>query len=402
MAKPTQTTTPLRICVVSHFAYGAMTGGSSGHIGGVERQTSLLARWLAARGHDVSLITWDEGQEETIEIDGVRLLKLCRREDGFPGIRFLHPRWTSLLGALRRADADVYYQNCGECVTGQVALWCHQRRVGFVFSAAANADCDKHLPHLSTIRERMFHRLGLRLANCVIVQTRTQQHMLSRNFNREAIVLPMPCPSPDPSERAVFESTGSRRVLWIGRICEPKRPDRLVDLAATCPDLHFDLIGPADDTAYSRGILEQVRRVANVTVHGPVSRQQLARFYRHAACLCCTSDHEGFPNTFLEAWSYGLPVVSTFDPDDLIAHRQLGAAVRDVRDLAGAIRDLVGTPDRWKVASSNSNTYYLSTHTPDRAMPLFERVILEAATLARDHRPRTQNGGRRYRMKACQ
>lgn len=159
MAEPAPTT-PLRICVVSHFAYGAMTGGSNGHIGGVERQTSLLACWLAARGHDVSLVTWDEGQEEATEIDGVRVLKLCRREDGFAGIRFLHPRWTSLLRALRRANADVYYQNCGECVTGQVALWCRQRGVGFVFSAAANADCDKYLPHLPAIRERMLHRLG--------------------------------------------------------------------------------------------------------------------------------------------------------------------------------------------------------------------------------------------------
>ncbi len=36
----------LDLCFVSHFAYDAMTGGSTGHIGGVERQTSLMARWL--------------------------------------------------------------------------------------------------------------------------------------------------------------------------------------------------------------------------------------------------------------------------------------------------------------------------------------------------------------------
>jgi glycosyltransferase involved in cell wall biosynthesis len=391
----------LRVCIVSHFAYGAMTGGSSGHVGGVERQTSLLARWLAARGHDVSLVTWDEGQEETLEIDGVRILKLCRREDGLSGIRFLHPRWTSLLGALRRADADVYYQNCGECVTGQTALWCRQRGVGFIFSAAADADCDKSLPYLPTLRERVLHRLGLRLADRIIVQTRTQQRMLFQAFNRESIVLPMSCPPPTAPEGPACVRNTSKRVLWIGRLCEPKRPERLLDLAETCPDLGFDLVGPADTTPYSRGILDRAERLANVMVHGPVSRQQLAQFYRQAACLCCTSDQEGFPNTFLEAWSHGLPVVSTFDPDDLIAHWQLGAAVRDPGGLLGAIRALLGSPEQWKAASSHAKAYYQATHTPDRAMPLFERVLLEAAALPRNRRARTKARGARYRAETC-
>ena len=41
----------VNLCLVAHLAYGALTGGSAGHIGGVERQTTLMARWLAARGH---------------------------------------------------------------------------------------------------------------------------------------------------------------------------------------------------------------------------------------------------------------------------------------------------------------------------------------------------------------
>lgn len=38
---------PSHICLVAHFAYGALAGGEHGHIGGVERQTSLMAKWLA-------------------------------------------------------------------------------------------------------------------------------------------------------------------------------------------------------------------------------------------------------------------------------------------------------------------------------------------------------------------
>ncbi len=110
------------ICFVSHFAYGALTGGKAGHIGGVEWQTSLMAKWLAKRGYQVSMLTWDEGQQDGVEIDGVKVFKLCRKETGVKGLRFFWPRWTSLNAAMRRADAEIYYQNCGEYVTGHPAV----------------------------------------------------------------------------------------------------------------------------------------------------------------------------------------------------------------------------------------------------------------------------------------
>ncbi|MDD5414837.1 MAG: glycosyltransferase, partial [Smithellaceae bacterium] len=122
-------------CLVAHNAAGAMFGGNQGYIGGVERQTSLMARWLAVQGYRVSLVTWDEGQADDQVVDGVRVIKTCSRDTGLPGLRFFHPRWTSLIRALRRADADLYYHNCAEYVTGQVALWCRRNGRKFVYSS---------------------------------------------------------------------------------------------------------------------------------------------------------------------------------------------------------------------------------------------------------------------------
>jgi len=67
----------LNICLVAHFSYGAVTGGSQGSIGGVERQTSLMAKWLVAKGHKVSLLTWTEGPREDEIIDGIHVIKIC-------------------------------------------------------------------------------------------------------------------------------------------------------------------------------------------------------------------------------------------------------------------------------------------------------------------------------------
>jgi len=327
------------------------------------------------------MITWDEGQADGVEIDGVRVFKLCRQDAGIPGLRFFRPRWTSLNAAMQRADADVYYQNCGEYVTGQVAMWCRRHGRKFVYSVASDPDCDVRLPQMRSLRERVLYRYGLNRADRVIVQTHKQQEMLLEGFARHSLVIPMPCPGPSETEYAACEPSrnGAQQVLWIGRICEVKRPDRLLDLARLCPDVHFDLVGPAGDSEYASRVCHRARTMKNVTLHGPASRDRVAEFYKRAKLVCCTSDFEGFPNTFLEAWSYGLPIVSTFDPDGLIAGKGLGQVGRTVAELAAGIRTLLASPEPWQRASQACRAHFVANHAIDEAMARFEHVFSEVA-----------------------
>ena len=65
------------ICIVSHNAYGAVSGGRSGFMGGVEWQMSLTAKWFAEQGYPVSMLTWNEGGPPEETIDGIKILKIC-------------------------------------------------------------------------------------------------------------------------------------------------------------------------------------------------------------------------------------------------------------------------------------------------------------------------------------
>jgi glycosyltransferase involved in cell wall biosynthesis len=378
------------ICFVAHTAFGELSGGRGGSFGGIQRQQSLMARWLAARGYRVSMITWDEGQPDGLTIDGVRAIRLCRSDAGWLGLRFFYPRWTSLLRALRRADADLYYHNSAEYVTGQVALWCRATRRRFVYSVASDPACEADLAILPTRRERLLYRYGLRTADQVITQTRHQQDLLCSNFCVESLVIPMPCPDPAVGEPIPRRTTpaGSSRVLWVGRIAEMKRPEMLLSIAEALPGLVFDLAGGPDvDTPYSRAILERALALPNVIVHGRVEREQLHRLYQSASILCCTSSYEGFPNTFLEAWSHGLPVVSTVDPDDLIKARALGAAAPDLPGLLAALQRILAAPDEWGDLSASCRRYYLAHHTPDSAMAQFDSVFRHLLPAARQATP---------------
>jgi glycosyltransferase involved in cell wall biosynthesis len=378
---PSLSSPPLSVCFVAHNAFGAMSGEQRGYIGGIEHQQSMMARWLARRGHDVSMITWDEGHEDGKALDSVRVFSACRRDAGLPGVRFFVPRWTSLVAAMRRANAAVYYQNTAEYVTGQVALWARRNGRGFVYSVASDPDCDPALPALGTLRERVLYRHGLRRADEVVVQTRRQQQMLRDGFARESTMIPMPCEGPDDATYAppAAPLAGATRVAWIGRVAPVKRLELLLDVAALVPEIEFDVAGPWDqEGAYAATLRERAAAARNVTVVGRLRRDQLDGFYRGRQALCCTSEFEGFPNTFLEAWSHGLPIVSTVDPDGLIAARSLGEFATGAAPLAAALRRLVAAPAGWAQASQNARRYFVENHAFESVMPRFEQVFREA------------------------
>jgi glycosyltransferase involved in cell wall biosynthesis len=367
----------LDVCLVAHEAYGALVGGERGHVGGVERQTTLMARWLAGRGHRVGLVTWSEGPPHDEVVDGVRVLKTCRKDEGRPVARFFHPRWTGLNRALARADARTYYHNCAEYVTGQVASWAGRHGRRFVYSVASDMDCDRALPDLRTWRERVLFLYGLRRADRVIAQTEIQVRMLDESFGVRANAIPMPCSGPSENEFVPRSWDPAGRVLWVGRICPVKRPDRFLEVAEACPELAFDMVGPVGEDAYSSAIVREARNRPNVTLHGRASRGEMDAHYRRASVLLCTSDREGFPNTFIEAWSHGVPVVSTHDPDGTIARLGLGAVAAPVASaLAPALRAVLGSREAWVSTSAIAREHYLRNHTVDVVMKRFEAELV--------------------------
>lgn len=377
----------IRICFVAHSSYGEMAGGKTGEVGGIQRQQSLMARWLAARGHTVTMLTWDEGQDDDVVIDGVRVIKMCARDEGIKGLRFLHPRWTSLRHALKRADADVYYHNTSEYVTGQVAVWCRRRGRKFVFSVANDWDCDPRVLSGRSFRERVLYVYGLRHASRIISQTAKQQRILREAFGLDSTIIPMPCPpvAGSGSPRTQPPRTTPPRILWVGRFVQAKRLEVLLDIAEQAPDIVFDVAGTADgEHGYSEQVLARAQTIPNVNLLGRVAREDMPALYRAASCLCCTSGHEGFPNTFLEAWCQGVPLVSSFDPDHLTERRGLGYIAHDAVGLLEAIRRLLSSEEDWLTISERCRRYYFETHNPEVVMPMFEAVFTEMAALRRD------------------
>lgn len=367
------------ICFVAPNAYPALSGhNENGHIGGAEVQQVLIARELARRGRRVSFVTHDHGQIDGISIDGIRIFRMCARNNGMPIVRFIHPRWTSLCAAMKRANAEVYYQRSGGAETGQVAEWCRRNDRSMIASIASDRDCTPMLLQNLNLRERMLHRYGLQHASAVVAQTNRQRELLWTNFKIESSVI-RSCAESPLIHAGNTDRAGEPRVLWVGRFSMPKRIDRLLDLARACPGLRFDVAG--GDAEAAQKFCAQMPGTNgcaipdNICFRGVVAREHMASFYDSASLLVCTSDFEGFPNTFLEAWSRGVPVVSTVDPDHIIATEHLGAAASSFAELKSMLENLAGNPQERRNCSANAIRYFKAHHTIDAIGDEYEVLL---------------------------
>ena len=367
------------ICFIAHNAYGVLAKEDTSHAGGIEVQAPMIAKWFAAKGYPVSMITWDHGFEDGKTIEGVTVRKLCRKDEGLPILRFVWPRWTSFYGALSRAKADIYVSFCADMSLGQLAIWARPKRRAIVQNISSDADCTHELSNVTTGRDKFLYKLGLRRTNLVLTQTSTQSKLLAQNYALKSKVTPMACEG-FAEAGMQFKSLNdgqSPRILWVGRYSKEKRLEWLLDLAEHRPDWQFDVVGAAnEDTAYSQELVRRVAELGNVTKHGRLPHEKMAEMYRAATFLCCTSVYEGFPNVFLEAWSAGLPVVTTFDPDGIIANQGLGGYADSVEALDRSIAEVLEA-EKYQGVSAACIAYYRQRHTVDAALGLMENAFLE-------------------------
>ena len=375
------------VCFVGLKCYDLLTGAEvPRYLGGVEKQLVALARGMVDAGMKVAFITYDHGQCDVELVDGITIIKSFAQEAGLPGLRFLHPRMTVLWSAMKKANAGIYIQMGSGSETGQVAMGCRGfaglcRK--FVFCVASDADCVADLPFLPVRRERVLYRYGLKKADLVISQTTAQQKLMFETFAKQSSVIPMPFQGPDETQFAAPAppDPDKIKVLWVGRIIDVKRLEWLLDLAERCPDYQFDVVGtPNTESDYSRYLMVRADTIMNVTMHGRVPEAALPGLFMQASVLCCTSVIEGFPTTFMEAWSYGIPVITTFDPDNIIAENDLGRVAQTVDELASFIQELSCDSKLWQDLSAKVRQYYLANHTLNAAIPRFRMAFSEINT----------------------
>jgi glycosyltransferase involved in cell wall biosynthesis len=343
-------------------------------IGGEQVQQSLLAKVFASQHHEVSMVVYDYGQADLATWHGITTYKAYRQDAGFPVIRFVYPRWTSLWKTLRKINADIYYMSCAGMHLGMLAMFCKRHGGKLVFRVAHDFDCDPKNLLIQYWRDKKLYEYGLRHADGILVQSEQQRRAMFENYGLNSVVAEMLVDTPTKSVSRDVD------VLWVNNLRQFKRPDLFLALAKRLPQLKFHMIG-GPQPGFSE-LFESIRcealQIPNLTFHGGVPYQKMDEKYSGARVFVNTSDSEGFPNSYLQAWIRGTPVVAFFDPDAVIEREGLGRAVSNLDEMARSVSELVEDQQCWSEASRRCKAYMAVAHAESRIvrpyLDMFEKL----------------------------
>jgi glycosyltransferase involved in cell wall biosynthesis len=343
-------------------------------VGGAEVQQGFIARALVQRGYRVSMVCLDFGQPEPSVVDGITVYKAHRPDEGIPVLRFVHPRMTAVWRALRRVNADVYYNRTSSVVTALMAVFCRCYGKRSIYAGASDMDFIPGDEEIQLTRDKWIFQFGLKRIDEVVVQNACQRRNFRRNYGREATLIPSTY-VPPPDARA--DRAG--HVLWVARMGPSKRPELAVQIAKRLAGHRVVMVGGPDSgregEALYRRVAEAARDVPNLTLAGFVPYAHIDRYFDGARLLLNTSEFEGFPNTFLQAWARGIPTVCMLDTGSAEDGIAVSAVGRDVADTAAKAARLMEDDLAWHQASQRALRHFRRVHSVDAMLVRYEHLL---------------------------
>jgi len=359
----------LSVAFVSPHAWPVIAGTDGSHFGGAEVQQVLLARELVRLGCSVTFVvevaTVRGDRSDGGSFPSARSASCELRVVGCPFRYFGGPNWRfftdtpALVATLRRVAADVVVLKGPKALL--FGLGVHRRLFGgkLVKVVADVTDISEPEPGLPA----KLYTLGTRWMDAMVFQTEDQRERAMKVRGLSGVVIPnMAHKLPDGVVPFGDKETD---VLWVGSCARVKQPELLLALAAMLPDVRFEMImAGCTEPAWRDELVERASTRPNLRFSGPMPYEEAFRRFSAARVVVSTSQNEGFPNVFLQAWQLGIPVVSLrADPGAVIADRGLGrVAGGSLEQMAAQIRELLASDAERAACGQRALAYVEERH----------------------------------------
>jgi glycosyltransferase involved in cell wall biosynthesis len=348
----------LKLCIVVRTHWAARMGGS-------QYQAKVLIDYLLEH-YDVDIVWLTTRADPSFTPEGYRIVTfsdpggLRRYGSFFDAVR--------LYRALARERPDIILQFVGCAHTGIAALYARRHGCKMIWRVTNDPSVEPPTaswlaPHRKL--ERLILNFGIRNATLVLAQTEYQRARLAEAFPSTRVqVLPNFHPAPPDRGR---NDAAVRQVVWIANFKPLKNPGAFVRLArrfSRRSDVRFVMVGGAPAGEWAKQQLHDIAAAPNVDYRGALSQSAVNSLLERADLLVNTSDHEGFSNTFIQAWMRRVPVVSLrVDPDRLLSRGGLGAvAGGDEEKLYESVAALLDDPDRCAAIGARARRHALEHH----------------------------------------
>ena len=364
------------VCFVAPYAWPVLSRDTRIQVvGGAEVQQCVLARLFQRAGFRVSMICLDFGQPKRTQVDGITVHRIYRPDAGIPVFRYLHPRLSSVWSALGKVDADIYYHRTAGMLTGVISEFCRRRGKRALYAGASDRDFLPGQEQIRFARDRWIYRHGLRTVDAIVAQNPQQVESVRKHFGREAVLIPS-CYQISEDARPGSGDT----VLWCGTIHRRKRPEMFLDLALRLPKRKFVMIGgPSMDDGgiYFDGIRLAAQALPNVEFTGFLPLAQVEPYFDRAKVFVNTSEVEGMPNTFLQAWARGIPTLGTVDVGARLDGNPVYPVFSEAREAHLELERLLDNEAHWQAASSRVREYFERNHSAGEILARYSAVFAD-------------------------
>jgi glycosyltransferase involved in cell wall biosynthesis len=362
----------MKIAFIDDGIYAYASGSPSAR-GGSERTQWFLSRALAAADWSVIVGVRDGMRAgERRVINGIEFAGMGENNFLLELSRFL-----------KRERPDWIYSAGANHLLGLMVEVAKQAGVGSIFAVAS--DLDVELRHATLYRPRWWplYAWGLSRTDKIFVQHAGQLSRLLPRWRSKASILPKVCFFGSNGGDTVATKPHLERakyVAWVGTLMQLKRPDILIEIARKLPAIRFVVCGGPtlfmSPLGYGEQMISELRATANIEYLGQVAPDKAQQIIAEAAVLLCTSDVEGFPNTFVQAWSNGTPVVSLkIDPDRIIERMGLGALSVNADRAITDITALFDSPRRRDEIALCARRLIIENHGAETVVRLFENAL---------------------------
>lgn len=321
-------------------------------VGGIERTLTDKANWLVESGHEVLMVTYNQGCDSVyftldnrvclhdLECSTFSMYKypIYSRFCYFYKMRNrLRERMKAVLDAFMPDIVVVAIPNAEDFVwdlmkVTQNAKVIIESHIAFEYFLMGKSFTDRLLyvftPPLKAIRK----------ADMLIALT--EHDALCWRQHKVELVQVVPNPVTYYADNISDITKEKCRIIAVGRLARQKRFDRLIEafslISDKYPEWYINLYGEGELRDTLENLIKTKGLVGRINILNFV--QDIYTEYMKSQFLVLSSDYEGFGLVITEAMACGVPVVSTdcpFGPSDIIDDGKTGLLAKmEVEDLA--------------------------------------------------------------------
>ena len=338
--------------------------------GGIETRMHDIARLLAERGHDVTILTGrlPGTEEEELTEGGYRIIRL---ESKF--LNIYNPPYISskgVLEALNSLDADVVNYNYRWAPSYNKDLKKYDGRKIFTYHNMWGEGVGLQ-GKLSGINDNLFRKTLDTFDHIVCVSDYVRNDLVRRGIPRERTSIVPPCMDPP----TISKAHEGDYILSLGRLVATKGLD---DLIEAMPDIDSKLIlcGKGPEEKHLRKLVAKKGLEDKVDFRGYVSEEEKNKLMSECKAFVMPSLFESFGLAALEVLGYGRPMVYTKvnGLPETVGEGGIGVPPHDPKAISDAVNTLLSNGSLREELSIKARAQ-AETYTWDKHIERYETIL---------------------------